>query len=614
MEKRDIKKNGVVGMNQQMFRRFLWMITLFSIIYFLLISRLAYIQLWATEHFSHRGVNLIKQSVQQRQQEFVLHSGRGEITDRYGQPFTGKSTYVLTLFPLMNRTAISKQKLDDLATLLSVSSTQLVETLEKVREPLIFRQGGKIRELTEEEAEQINQLGIPGILGLPYELRYPPEQMLAQHLIGYLGQNREIILEEYREELTQGLLKEDSEIGISGLERTFQPFLLGVGPTTLAYFVDGRGEPLSGIDVKYREQENPFYPLSVRTTLDYSLQLFLEHVLDKQQIEEGAFVILDAQTSEILAMASRPNFDRQKERVEAWENKAIKRYPLGSIFKIVVAAAALEQELVQLDSTFTCEGVLEGTNFHCWLREGHGQLRFEEAFAESCNLVFGRLAQELGAELLETYAEKLGLLSTNGWQTDALFHLTNFTQLDREEIGQVFASVRNSMEKDDPMYLLQTGIGQLDVQATPLAVANMLATILRGGHKQQVKAVQSIQYQTGMPFYHFAKQKLEGDSISPYTAYQLQHLMALVTERGTASRVLKERSWKAAGKTGTAQGLKYNQDKAEHMVNHHWFAGYYPQHNPKYVLVGLALNRPVGARNISVELFAELTEWLAQTY
>ena len=599
-------------MNQRVFRRFLWMIALFSIIYFLLVGRLAYIQLWATEHFSHRGVNLIKQSVQQRQQKFVLHSGRGEITDRYGQPFTGKSTYVVTMFPLMNKTAISREKLDELARLLSIGSGELVETLEKVREPLIFRQQGKIKELTEEEAELVNQLGIPGILGLPYELRYPPEQMLAQHLIGYLGQNREVILKEYREELAQGLLEEDSEIGISGLERTFQPFLLGVGPTTLAYYVDGRGEPLSGIEVKYRKEENPFYPLSIRTTLDYDLQLYLEHVLDRYQVKEGAFVILDAKNSEILAMASRPNFDRQKERMEAWENKAIKRYPLGSVFKIVVAAAALEEELVQLDTTFICDGVLEGTNFHCWLKEGHGQIRFDEAFAQSCNLVFGQLAQQLGADLLEAYADKLGLLSENGWQIDALFHLDHFKQLDREEKGQVFAPARSDLERNDPLYLLQTGIGQLDVQATPLAVANMLATILRGGQKQQVKAVQSIQYQTGMPFYHFAKQKLEGEAISPYTAYQLQHLLALVTERGTASQVLKDRKWKAAGKTGTAQALKYDPDQMSAKVNHHWFAGYYPQHHPKYVLVSLALNRPVGARNVSVELFSELVDWLDQ--
>src|SRR5690606_8239861 len=113
----------VLVMNQQVFKRFLWIITLFSVIYFLLIGRLAYIQLWGTENFSSRGVNLIKKSVQQRQQEFVLHSGRGEITDRYGHPFTGLSTYVFTMFPLMNKTAISKQKLEDLATMLSVTPT-----------------------------------------------------------------------------------------------------------------------------------------------------------------------------------------------------------------------------------------------------------------------------------------------------------------------------------------------------------------------------------------------------------------------------------------------------------------------------------------------------------
>ena len=347
----------------------------------------------------------------------------------------GKSTHVLTIFPMLKKATLPKEKIEELAQILSLSTHELVQFLHKVKEPLIYRERGEWLELSEEEAEQINELAIPGILALPYELRYPPEQMLAQHLIGYIGQNSNLVKEKYAQELAQGLLTEHTEIGIAGLERTFQPFLLGVGATTLAYFVDGRGEALAGIDIKYREQENPFYPLSIRTTLDYHLQDYLEQILDQYEVREGAFIILDAQTSEVLAMASRPNFNHQKSNQNAWENKALKRYPVGSVFKIVVAAAALEKGLVQANSTFTCHGQLEGTNFHCWKKDGHGQLRFDDAFAHSCNMVFGQLAQELGAETLEEYADKLGLLTKNGWETDALFHLAPFAQLDREEVG-----------------------------------------------------------------------------------------------------------------------------------------------------------------------------------
>lgn len=597
-------------MNLRLFKRFLWMLTLFSLVYLLIIGRLAYIQLWATENFSSKGINLIKKSVQQRQQEFILHSGRGEITDRHGQAFTGKSIYVLGLFPLMNNTSISMHKLEEVARVLHVSTTDLADHLQSVTQPLIYKTRQGILELSEEEANEINKLNIPGILGLPYELRYAPEEMLAQHFIGYIGQNSELIRKEYAQELAQGLLHENTEIGISGLERAFQPFLQGVGPTTLAYFVDGKGYPLQGIEVKYADQENPFYPLSIETTLDYNIQSYVENALDKQHVKEGTVVVLDAQTSEILAMASRPNFSTQKDRTEAWENKALKRYPLGSVFKIAIAAAALEHEVVKPNQKFYCDGVLEGTNFHCWKKEGHGHLSFEEAFAQSCNIIFGQLAQELGPEVIEEYAWKLGLVEKNGWQSPTLYHLQDFKQLDGEEQGQVYAPTRSMMEREDPLYLLQTGIGQLDVQSTPLAVANMLATILRGGHKYQVKGVQSIQYNTGTPFYHFSKQKMDGSMISAYTAYQLQHLLSLVTEKGTASIAMKEKSWKAAGKTGTAQVLKNKYGSEEYVANHQWFAGYYPQNQPKYVIVSLTLNREANARNTSVDIFTDIVDWL----
>lgn len=325
-------------MGIHVFKRKLIVLGTFSILFLLLLCRLAYIQLIGTESFSTHNINLIKKSVQQRQQQVVLHSGRGEITDRYGQALTGKSIYVMVLFPLSSRSQIEDVKIREVANLLSLPAERLLEQMIDLKEPLIYKTGRGILHLTEEEAEQVNQLQISGLLGLPYELRYDTEQLVSQHLLGYVGQNREYIRIKYADELAQGTLNENSEIGISGLEKSFQPFLQGLGPTSLSYYVDARGYPLQGLEVKYADQENPFYPLVVQTTLDKEIQERLEKVLNNRFVFEGTAIVLDAETSEVLAMSSRPNFIDNMSIPGAWENKAVKRYSPGSIFKIVIAA------------------------------------------------------------------------------------------------------------------------------------------------------------------------------------------------------------------------------------------------------------------------------------
>jgi len=601
---------GGIHLTHQHYKRFLWMLIVVCLGILILLGRLAHIQIISTESFSSYNVNLIKKSVQQRQQQIVLHSGRGEITDREGAPLTGKSTYVLVLFPLSNKIVLDDQKMQKVADILNISKDRMMEQIKNTREPKIYHSVKGLLQMTEEEANQINALDIPGVIGLPYELRYDPAQMTAQHLIGYVGQNAEYIKKHFHEELAQGTLQENSIIGISGIEKTFQPFLQGVGPTSLSYYVDGRGQPLHGMDIKYLEHGNPFYPLVIQTTLDLKLQNKLESLFNEYKIKEGAAVVLDTETSEILAMTSRPNYIEQMNQSSAWENRALKRLTPGSIFKIVIAAAALEKEIVKEGDQFQCDGVLEGSHLHCWKEGGHGKLSFEEGFAESCNIVFGQLAEKLGPNVIEEYAEKLGLLTQNGWDEDLLFHLSDFKQLDGEDVGQVFAARREGHERHDREYLLQTGIGQLDVQVTPLAVANMIATITKGGNKHETKAVRDILYQTGGSFYHFGKQKLEGEDISPYTAYQLQKLLAGVVEKGTAKR-LAERKLRAGGKTGTAQVLSKNYPFQENkMDNHKWFAGFYPKEQPRYAIVVVNMYQEENARNVSIDLFGDLVEWI----
>lgn len=586
-------------------RRLLISLLAVTLLTAVLAIRLAYLQLVAAENYSRHHINLVQQAVQQRQEELILNSGRGAITDRDGKALTGEIRYVLVLFPIARRTA-GDEDLAQAARLLNLSLDHLKEVRDRLKEPTIYHQGGKMVFLEEREAEEINRLNIPGILGVPYELRYPVQERLASHLIGHVGQNPDWVTTRFAEEVAQGILDQNSVVGISGLELTFQPFLQGVGPTSLAYYVDGKGNLLRGLGLKYLAHDHQFYPLTVRTTLDAHLQRRVEEILDHHQVEEGAVVLLDSHNSHIVAMASRPEPTEDRFDSPSWENKALKRYAPGSIFKVVVAAAALEEGLVRMEDTFHCPGSLPGTPFTCWKKEGHGYLTFAQAFYHSCNIVFGELATKLGAERLEEYGYQLGVLQLNGWHAEALFHLEDFHQLDREEAGQLFDGRRSPLEREDSQFLRQTGIGQLDVQLSPLAVANMMATISRGGIPYQVKAVEAIHYQTGGTFYRFNDQPLDGAPLSPYTVYQLRQLLQGVVTKGTG-QPLKEAPLSVAGKTGTAQ-VGWD-DKLELR----WFAGYADVENPRYAFSVVILNQQAHESNLAIQVVKDLLEELGDS-
>jgi cell division protein FtsI/penicillin-binding protein 2 len=270
---------------------------------------------------------------------------------------------------------------------------------------------------------------------------------------------------------------------VAGLEKSYQPFLQGLGPTIVSYFVNAVGNPLRGLKIRYSQPENPFYPLSIVTTLDYDIQKAVEQVMDEAGIEEGAAVVLDTENADILAMVSRPNFNPSEVDPSegSWANRAVQQMIPGSIFKTVVAAAALEKGIYRPEDEFFCDGSLGKYQFHCWKEGGHGKLTFEEGFAQSCNIVFAHAAMKLKGSEIEQYGEKFGLFDRVGWSTDQLYKLKSFQQMDGEQTGQIFTDKKHY---NDDGVLVQASIGQRDVRVTPLQAANMVVTILQWGNPE----------------------------------------------------------------------------------------------------------------------------------
>jgi len=541
----------------------------------LLIFRLAQLQLIDTESFSKHHINLIEASVKQRSQEMVVDNGRGNFVDRNGESLSYELASVLVLFPFLKK---MDWEADRVAEVIGVSEYALKTEVEESDEPFAFGDPDPVI-LTRKQMEIINEMGIPGVFAV--ERKYPMEKVPAAQLVGIIGENEAALKARYgKKEFMPRTL-----IGLSGLEKGFDEFLVAEGNSKLVYHVDGEGAPLFGINVKYSEPANPFYPINVQTSIDKDLQIILEEKVDQYKIKKGGAILLDIETNSILAMVSRPVINPSKPYTdEGVENMMVKQHIPGSVFKTVVATAVIDNGLDDPSRTFDCSKTINGETD---TKYQHGNLSFQDSFAVSCNRTFGELAQELQKQddhILERYAEMLSITGGTGW-TGNIFHLEGFKQLQDEETGRVFLS--NEARKDMNFAAL-SGIGQHEVRVSPLAVANMMATIARGGGKEMVRAVLSIQYQNGTKMTEFPKKELPGEQISPYTAMKVQKLLreVIVNEEGTG-RWFQDLPYKVAGKSGTAETGRYENTKQLH---NKWFAGYFPFENPKYALVTVNLD------------------------
>ncbi|AFC32634.1 hypothetical protein PM3016_5977 [Paenibacillus mucilaginosus 3016] len=574
--------------------------------------RLFWIQAAAVHSFAGRGIDLTENSVIQRAEGIVLDSGRGDFLDRRLEPLTGRELQVLVLFPVNKQVLESgteASRYEEAAGILGVPPAQWKSLILGLESPRLWQRAGRPAPLSPGEARRLEALGLPGVRVLPYKERYAEDQTAGQ-LIGFIGQNPERITKQFTDQFHKGELQLTSKIGNAGLEKTFEPWLQGLGPTSVSLFTDGTKRALPGLDARRIAPDNPNYPLQVVTTLDGRIQREIEAVMERLHIREGAVVVLDAERGDTVAAASRPAFHPGHVDLSGggWSNRAVKAAAPGSVFKTVTAAAALETKAVRPGETFECTGELGRFGLSCWKEGGHGRLTLEEAYAQSCNVAFAKIAERLGGEKLELYARKLGLTGTVGWSGEVHGH-PHLHQWDGEEGGLVYADPAAAR---DAGAVAQTSIGQRDVQLTPLAAANLVVTLLHGGEVRSPRLVESIRFRTGRPYEVFEPKVRTAavpadEGIAPGTAKVLLKWMQGVVSRGTG-RPLQQAVWPLAGKSGTAQITLKNGQPGEN----HWFVGYGPAAKPRYAAAVLVGQLPEGQKNTSLTLFREVMDVLAK--
>lgn len=418
--------------------------------------------------------------------------------------------------------------------------------------------------LTQDQNRQLIELGITGLMVKEIDFRYG-QNPLAAHVIGHIGPISDRTRLERLNNLGDKQYKLSDLIGKSGLEYFYEAKLKADEPVgMIRAYVDVYQNLIAGLGITIEERKDVGRQ-DLITTLDGQIQRAVEEIMDRK-VERGAVVVMDAHNGDLLAMASRPNYHPGNVALslpgdqDTFLDHCTALYQPGSIFKVVVAAAALEEGLVKPSDTTLCLGEKDHL-ISCWHKPGHGPITFEEAFAQSCNPVFAELSLKLGAEKLIAYARVFGLET----QQIIGYPIHRDNRQDLDLIGK-------------PYSLVNSSIGQGPVLTTPVQLTAMLNVIVNDGAYIEPRLVKAIKSENGKTsrFPLGRSHKV----ISSETALELKRMLSLVTTKGVGKEAGIQ-SYGSAGKTGSAE-LAGNSSK----VNA-WFCGFAPLDSPRYIVTVL---------------------------
>ncbi|NMB34929.1 MAG: penicillin-binding protein 2 [Firmicutes bacterium] len=533
-------------MNRKIRRRHrVLFLAFFSALFFLLLlGRLTYIQLM-------KNGELAEGAVRQRAFTILLDYNRGDILDRNGISLLGgKKEKQLVVFPAF----LAKEEAG-----VTEQVSAYLPPVATAGNPFIARHG-----LDEQEENMFKELQKVGLLVVPCWQRYGPKA-LATHVTGHIG-------------------PADGK-GRVGLELTFNDVLQSDSPTILAAVIDNKNNLVDGLGYRLWRKKETYKPFDLVLTIDRRIQKEVEEVMDARLVR-GAVVIMDPLNGDILAMASRPNYmqaelsrylgdlERQEDFLKAqpFINRSILSYPPGSVFKTVVAAAALDSGTTGLGRKFYCPGYIRvgEREFRC--QHGpHGVISLADAYAYSCNAAFIELALDLGREIIYEYATALGLGEETG--------------LPLGNTGQGGEAKGRIPRPGEMLYggdLALTAIGQGRVEASPLQVARLTAAVANGGLLVEPRLVQAIQTRQGLLLHRYP-------TVSPrrvlkvQTAAKLRHMMQGVVEYGTGCAAADD-MLVLGGKTGTAETKRFLEGKP---LVYAWFTGCVPLESSRAVVTVL---------------------------
>ena len=522
-----------------------------------LIGRLAYLMIFEAEYYQELARDL-------HERERPVKAARGEIVDRNGTVLAANRT-VCTISVIHSQITDPESVVEVLSRELELDPGEVREKVEKVSSMERIRSN-----VDKETGDRIREYGLEGVKVDEDYKRYYPYNELASRVLGFTGGDNQ---------------------GIIGLEVKYEDYLKGTDGTILTV-TDARGVELEGVA---EDRIEPVPGQTLQVSLDYNIQSYCQqaavNVLQEKQAEAVSVLLMNPQNGEIYAMVNAPEFnlnepfelntgqdpdslsdeELQDALNQMWRNRCINdTYEPGSAFKIMTAAACLEEGVVSLDDTFVCPGyrIVEDRKIRCHKTGGHGQETFADGIRNSCNPVFMDIGMKLGADRFCDYFEQFGLLS-----------LTNI------DLPGEAGTIMHSRDAIGPVELATMTFGQ-SFQVTPVQMAATVSSIINGGRRVTPHIATGIVDESGELVKKFEFPEKKG-IVSEETSETMRKLLESVVSEGSGNNAFIE-GYSIGGKTATSQTLPRSANK--YIAS---FVGFAPAEDPQ-VLGMVIIHDPQG--------------------
>ena len=439
-----------------------------------------------------------------------------------------------------------------------------------------------VKEALEAYIDEHSDNKLSTIIGIdPDTKRYYPYSSFASTIIGFTNSDDQ---------------------GVGGIEMQYDDDLTGVSGRIITAKNAQQGSMSSDYETTYDAKPGE----SLVLTIDEVIQYYLEQGLEQALVDTGAKyaygIVMDTDTGAILGMTSKPDFDlnnprkisnaalsetiaaitddtqRAQETTNAlyaqWRNRTISdTYEPGSVFKTVVVSAALEEGVVDLNTTYTCTGGIQvADNYQrCWKPGGHGHETLTQGLMNSCNPFFITIGQALGEERFYKYFEAFGFIEKTGIDLPA-------------EAKPVAGKTYHALESMGISELSSSSFGQT-FQVSPIQMITAVNTIANGGKLMQPYVVDSKLDSDGNVVYKTTP-TVKRQVISEKTASTVADMMEQVVSIGTGKNAYVA-GYHVAGKTGTSEKIGI---EGAYIAS---FAGFAPADNPEISIL-IAIDEPTG--------------------
>ena len=495
-----------------------------------------------------RHEELQSKAVSQQTRSSVVNADRGTIYDASGNILAISSTAeTIFLSPKEINDALNDEKnpvtwtketlADALANILDVSEEGILKKMARTNSMYEVLKYRVEEDVANEVRQYINDHKVKGVFLTTDAKRYYPYSDLASHVIGFVGTDY---------------------TGLYGLEAEYDKDLQGKSGLVVTAKDNKQNDMLFEYSQYFDPEDGDQLQVTLEATVQYYLQKGMEDMCDAFSPANGATgIVMDVRNGGILAMASYPNYDLNDfstvtdqtllERIERgeidtsdaqliqWRNKALNdTYEPGSTFKILTLAAALEEGLIDKNTTVNCSGAvtISGQTIHCSSKAGHGLQNLEQTVGNSCNPAFISYGLKLGTEKFYEYMRSFGIMSPTG------------IDLGGEATG-VFAADANFTQLDLACY----AFGQ-NFTVTPLALITAQAACVNGGYLYTPHFAQQITDSDGNVIWQHDDTPVR-QVISEETSATVRECLEYVVAKGTGKNG-QVAGYRIGGKTGTA--------------------------------------------------------------